>query len=215
MRDDAAVRMDQMYRLQRHIYDITRRYFLLGRTTLINGLIPPPNSAVLEIGCGTGWNLIQIARRYPNVRLYGFDVSNVMLETARRKIDDAGLLDRISLSLGDATTFVAPSLPAGGSYDRIVASYVLSMIPEWQSVLVRASERLAPGGSLHLVDFGAGAGLPTPLRVGLQAWLTQFDVTPRLDLATEVDRIARQAHLSAFYTEMHRGYAQYAVLTRR
>jgi S-adenosylmethionine-diacylgycerolhomoserine-N-methlytransferase len=215
MRDDAAVRMDKMYRLQRHIYDVTRRYFLLGRTTLINGLVPPPSSTILEIGCGTGWNLIQIARQYPDVRLYGFDVSRVMLETAQRKINDAGLRDRISLSQGDATTFVAPDLPASGNYDRIVASYVLSMIPAWQSVLVRASGRLALGGSLPLVDFGAGAGLPTPLRVGLQAWLAQFDVTPRLDLATEVDRVARQTDLSAFYAEMHRGYAQYAVLTRR
>lgn len=75
MRDDAGRRMDQMYRFQRHIYDVTRKPYLLGRTTLINGLVPPECGSVLEIGCGTGWNLIQVATAYPKVALYGFDVS--------------------------------------------------------------------------------------------------------------------------------------------
>ncbi len=58
--------MDRMYRFQRHIYDATRRFYLLGRERLIAELDVPPGGSVLEIGCGTGRNLILVARRYPN-----------------------------------------------------------------------------------------------------------------------------------------------------
>ncbi len=46
--------MDRVYRRQRHFYDATRKYYLLGRDPMIAGLKPPPGAAVLEIGCGTG-----------------------------------------------------------------------------------------------------------------------------------------------------------------
>jgi S-adenosylmethionine-diacylgycerolhomoserine-N-methlytransferase len=215
MQNDASYRMDRMYRFQRHIYDLTRRYYLLGRSTLINGLVPPQGGTVLEIGCGTGWNLIEVARNYPDARLYGFDVSTVMLATAQHKIARAGLQGRTSLAVDDATAFDGERAFGVRAFDRIIASYVLSMIPGWTAVMARAVGHLAPGGSLHIVDFGPAIGLPTPIRVGLHAWLKNFDVTPRLTLENEVHRLAGRERLSPFHTEIHRGYAQYAVLSRR
>src|ERR1019366_8688122 len=91
---DAAVRMDRQYRWQRHIYDVTRVPYLLGRDRLIPEVAPPCGAHVLEIGCGTGRNLIRIARTYPGVECFGLDVSNVMLDTARRSIEGAGLAGR-------------------------------------------------------------------------------------------------------------------------
>lgn len=214
MRDDAGLRMDQMYRFQRHIYDVTRKHYLLGRTTLINGLVPPEGGSVLEIGCGTGWNLIQVAKSYPKAALYGFDVSNVMLDTARTKISKAGFTDRVTLAVGDAVTFSGHDLFKRPTFDRIFASYVLSMIPNWTAVMRMAAGHLAPGGSFHIVDFGSAQGMPAPVRVGLHAWLQNFDVTPRETLDIEVDRLARTERLTPFHTDLHRGYAQYAVLSR-
>jgi S-adenosylmethionine-diacylgycerolhomoserine-N-methlytransferase len=211
---DAGRRMDRMYRLQRHIYDATRRYYLLGRTTLIDGLAPPDGGTVLEIGCGTGWNLIETARKYPDARLYGLDVSAAMLETARRKIAKAGLQDRIALAVGDATTFSGRDLFGVAAFDRIAASYVLSMIPAWPLAIRQAAGQLAPAGALHIVDFGSAAGLPAPFRVALHAWLRKFDVTPRLTLEAEVGRAADYKTSTPHFTELHRGYAQYAVLRR-
>ena len=43
---DAAL-MDRIYRRQRHVYDVTRKYYLLGRDELIEGLAPPADSRVL------------------------------------------------------------------------------------------------------------------------------------------------------------------------
>src|SRR4051812_1323170 len=101
---DAAL-MDRVYRRQRHFYDFTRKYYLLGRDRLIEELAPPPGGRVLEIGCGTARNLIAAARAWPEARFYGIDISWQMLETARQEVSRAGLAHRITLARADATAF--------------------------------------------------------------------------------------------------------------
>lgn len=215
MVDAADIRMDRMYRFQRHIYDLTRRYYLLGRKSLIHGLVPPEDGNVLEIGCGTAWNLIEAARTYPLARFHGFDVSEMMLSTARRNVARAGLCDRISLTHADAVASSDELLFANGLYDRVFASYVLSMIPDWQRAIEHGIALLAPGGgSLHIVDFGAAEGLPAAARFALRGWLARFDVTPRSTLRREIERLAGRHGLQSFHTELYGGYAQYAVLSR-
>ena len=49
-------------------------------------------------------------------------------------------------------------------FDRVMISYALSMIPPWRKALARALDVVAPGGSLHLVDFGDCAGLAWPVQ---------------------------------------------------
>lgn len=175
-RDHAAL-MDSVYRGQRHIYDATRKYFLFGRDTLIAGLDAQPGHAVLEIGCGTGRNLATIARRWPGASLHGLDISAQMLKSAR-----AALGDDAALARGDATGFDARALFGRDRFDRVVLSFAVSMIPDWQAAIAQAAAVLAPGGVLHVVDFGDLDGLPAPLRKGLLAWLAHFHVTPRIDL---------------------------------
>ena len=102
---DAAALMDRMYRRQRHIYDLSRKFYLLGRDEAIARLRPAPGDKVLEIACGTGRNLIQLARAYPEARLFGLDVSREMLATAAASTARAGLASRIALAQGDATAF--------------------------------------------------------------------------------------------------------------
>ena len=80
---DAARLMDRMYRHQRHFYDATRKFYLLGRDQLIRDINPPVRGRVLEIGCGTGRNLVRAARTWPSIQAYGIDVSAEMLATAR------------------------------------------------------------------------------------------------------------------------------------
>lgn len=53
--------MDDIYRIQRHFYDFTRKPYLLGRDVLIRELDLSADETVLEIGCGTARNLF-IAR---------------------------------------------------------------------------------------------------------------------------------------------------------
>lgn len=211
----AAVGMDRHYRYQRFIYDVTRRHYLLGRDTLIEGLVPPNDGRVLEVGCGTARNLIHAAQRYRDARLFGIDISAAMLETAGRRVAAAGLTARIRLAQVDATTFDAQAIFGLGQFDRVFVSYAFSMIPGWLDALERAAAALAPRGSLHVVDFGRCDGLPRFARSALYRWLAHFSVTPRQDLEDAVRAAALRHDLDTFFTQLYRGYAAYAVLTRR
>ena len=207
--DSAAVRMDRMYRLQRLIYDPTRRWYLLGRDRLIHELDPPAGGAVLEIACGTGRNLVRIAERYPHARLYGVDVSTEMLKSARAQRRRAGLGARIALASGDATHF-DPVLALGGParFERIVIAYALSMIPDWCTAVDHALTLLAPGGSLHVVDFDAMEHWPAPARAGMRRWLAGFHVTPRPDAGPYLAQRARDRGACADTGRNAGGYAR-------
>lgn len=211
----AAGLMDQIYRHQRHIYDASRKFYLLGRDQLIDGLQPPEGGSVLEIGCGTGRNLIRIAQRYPDCACHGLDVSGAMLATAQGSLAKAGLEQRIGLAQADATGFDPQVLFGRAGFDRIVISYALSMIPPWQGVVAEALRRLSPGGSLHIVDFGDQAGLPAPFKAVLLRWLALFHVTPREDLPEVVRAMAEAAGADCRIGAPYRGYAVHAVVTRR
>ncbi|POR57013.1 class I SAM-dependent methyltransferase [Bosea psychrotolerans] len=212
---EAAGLMDAMYRHQRHIYDASRKFYLLGRDELIAGLAPPAGGSILEVGCGTGRNLIKIAQAYPGRPCYGLDVSSEMLATARQAVARAGLSDRIHLAQADATAFDAQALFGQAGFERIVISYALSMIPPWQGVVRQALRSLTPHGELHIVDFGNQAGLATPFRAVLNRWLALFHVTPRGDLATVLGEIAQAERAVAKTTPLYRGYAVQAVARRR
>ncbi len=197
--------MDDVYRRQRHIYDATRKFYLLGRDGLIAGLDAPEGGSVLEIGCGTGRNLVLAARRYPSARLHGLDISAEMLASAEASL--AGFRDRVTLARGDAAGFDPAAAFGRPAFDRVFLSYTLSMIPPWREALAHAATLVAPGGSLHVVDFGDQSGLPLGFRSGLRAWLRRFHVEPRADLAETMETIAAR-HGAAFEgSPIFRGYA--------
>ena len=209
-----AARMDDIYRRQRHIYDLTRKYYLLGRDRLIDELAPERDSLVLEVGCGTGRNLIVAARAWPEARFHGLDISAAMLRTARGAVARAGMAERIRLARGDATAFSPEALFGVPAFDRVFLSYTLSMIPRWRGALEAAANALAPGGRLHVVDFGQQERLPPAFRKMLFAWLEKFDVTPRGDLRDELALLAERHGLRLDFEPLHRGYAWMACLSR-
>ena len=210
---EATDRMNRMYRWQRHIYDATRRYYLLGRDQMIANLWPAPGANILEIGCGTGRNLVLAAKRYPDARLFGIDVSTEMLTSAIAAITRRGLTSRVRVAHGDATAFDPQGLFGVSRFDHVMISYSLSMIPDWRGVLRAAASHLKPGGRLHIVDFGRQERLPGIARTLLLLWLAMFDVTPRDDLERELSAMADSRDADLKFERPFRGYAQYAVLT--
>ncbi len=210
---EATRRMNRMYRRQRHIYDGTRRYYLLGRDQLIANLEARAGASVLEIGCGTGRNLVQAARLYPDARFFGIDVSTEMLTSAISAISRRNLAKRIRVAHGDGTAF-NPQVSFGiAEFDHVMISYSLSMIPDWRHVLQASASRLKPGGSLHIVDFGSQERLPGIAKMLLKRWLALFGVTPRDGLERELSALARTSGADLKFERPFRGYAQYAVLT--
>lgn len=210
---EATRRMNRMYRRQRHIYDGTRRYYLLGRDQLIAGLNPEAGASVLEIGCGTGRNLVLAARQHPEARFFGIDVSTEMLTSAISAISRHGLANRIRVAHGDGAGFNPETLFKVAAFDHVMISYSLSMIPEWRGVLHAAANRLKPGGRLHIVDFGRQERLPGIFRTLLRRWLALFHVTPRDDLEGVLKDMAERSGAALQLERPFRGYAQYAVLT--
>ncbi|MEY9780661.1 class I SAM-dependent methyltransferase [Sinorhizobium fredii] len=204
--------MDRMYRYQRYIYDFTRKYYLFGRDTLIRELSVPSGGSVLEVGCGTGRNLAMIGDLYPDARLFGLDISAEMLATAKTKLRRQGRTDA-NLRIADATNFTAASFGENG-FDRIVISYALSMIPDWQKAIDAAIGALNPGGSLHIADFGQQEGWPGGFRRFLQSWLKRFHVTPRESLFDVMRAKADRDGAALELKSIGRGYAWIAVYHR-
>lgn len=211
--DDAA-RMDRHYRFQRHIYDATRTHYLIGRQPMLARLAPPAGGRVLEIGCGTAWNLIRAARLYPDVQLYGVDVSSAMLETAGNTIHRRGLSHRIKLAQADATRLDTAKAFSVSTFDRVFISYALSMIPGWQQALTAAERTIGPAGELHIVDFGQCEHLPALFKSGLERFLAHYTVTPRADLKSVLATLADERGFNLAFERWHRGYTVRAVLSR-
>ena len=212
---DAAALMDRMYRRQRHIYDLSRKFYLLGRDEAIARLHPAPGDKVLEIACGTGRNLVKLAQTYPRARLFGLDVSREMLATAAASTARAGVASRIAFAQADATAFDPQALFGCSGFERVMISYALSMIPPWREVLGRTLDVVAPGGSLEIVDFGDCDGLSGPFKAGLRRWLAIFDVTPREDLAGALAALAAERGMTCEIESRFRGYAVLAVARSR
>lgn len=212
---DVAALMDRMYRRQRHMYDLSRKFYLLGRDEAITRLRPAPGDKVLEIACGTGRNLVKLARTYPEARLFGLDVSREMLATAAASIARPGLASRIVLAEADATGFDPRALFGAACFERVLISYALSMIAPWREALAHALDVLAPGGSLEIVDFGDCAGLPFPFKRGLRRWLAMFEVTPRENLGDALAALASERGMTCEVESWFRGYAILAVARRK
>jgi S-adenosylmethionine-diacylgycerolhomoserine-N-methlytransferase len=210
--DTHGALMDDVYRWQRHVYDLTRKYYLLGRDRMIDRLDAGPGTTVLELGCGTGRNLALAAGRHRQAQLFGLDISAQMLATAQASLARAGLGDKVRLAEADAMDFDPQALFGRAAFDRVYISYSLSMIPDWQRCLSQAMAVLAPGGSLHIVDFGRQEGLPGWFRAALRAWLARFHVAPRDDLREVLESISRQTGASLEHESLFRGYAVHAIL---
>ncbi len=129
-----------------------------ARRALVESAMISPHARVLDVGCGTGTLLDALGRAHPDAELTGIDPDPRALARAARKARRRGRT--IRLDRGSAT-----SLPyAGGAFDRVLSSLVLHYLPADEKIraLREMSRVLAPGGSLHLLDYAglsAGRGL--------------------------------------------------------
>ncbi len=138
----------QYYRLQARIYDFTRWTFLFGRDKLLRLLSLQPKGTLLEIGCGTGYNLKQISKKYPDSFLIGMDISEEMLSEARQKLLWAAnvLFLHCPYQQGD--------ISFNNRVDIALFSYSLTMInPNWENLIQQTKIDLTQDGYIAVVDF--------------------------------------------------------------
>ena len=198
--------MDRIYRPQRWIYDLTRKLYLIGRDRLLAGIDAAAGEAIVEIGCGTGRNLVKLAGLHPSARLVGVEPSRVMREAAAAAFRRHDVDARLIAGTAEGLSTTSLGLPAGA--DHVVFSYVLSMVESPAPAVAQALTLLRPGGTLHIVDFADMAGMPRVAAAALRRWLGWFEVKPRPDAAERLDLLAAAGRGRLERQRLLGGYAE-------
>src|SRR6185437_5034391 len=167
--------LNRYYGASRYFYDVTRKYYLLGRDETVRGLAADRRWATLvEVGPGTGRNLARLHRARPEVRLGGLEASDAMIDHATRRYPWARVMQGFA---EDAPlTHVLGDRP-----DRILFSYCLSMVGDRVAALANARAALACGGEVVVIDFADLGGWPQRLAGAFRAYLAAFHVKPLED----------------------------------
>ena len=116
-----------------------------GRKAVIEALDCKPGHRILEVGVGTGLALDLYPR---GVKVVGIDVSREMLDRARRRVAARGFTHVEALLEMDAEAMSF----ADASFDRIVAMYVLPVVPNPARLLSELHRVCKPDGEIYLVN---------------------------------------------------------------
>ncbi|MBX2812547.1 MAG: class I SAM-dependent methyltransferase [Myxococcales bacterium] len=170
-REDHRAFLNRYYGVSRRIYDLTRRYFLLGREAAIAHLVEEQWETLIEVGPGTGRNLRKLKNKRPNASYGGVEASDAMLEHAKIKVPFARMVHGFA-ETADMTSIL------GKAPDRILFAYCLSMVQEPLAALEHCRRQLAPGGEVVVVDFGDLSGWPSIPREYFRSFLDTFHVRP-------------------------------------
>ncbi len=112
---------------------------------LVERLRADPPARVADVGCGTGWSSIAIARGFPKTVVTGFDLDKTSIDEARANAAEAGVADRVSFEVRDAA---APQL--AGSFDLVCAFETIDDMADPVGAL-RAMRALRANGATVLV----------------------------------------------------------------
>lgn len=165
------------YRRYARIYDVIFGAVLQpGRRAVLEALNLKPGDRVLEVGVGTGISLPLYPR---NVRITGIDVSLEMLEKARARVQRAKLSNVEALLEMDAEAMAFPD----ASFDKVVAMYVVSVVPRPEKLLEELHRVCRPDGDIFIVNhFQSENPIVGRLERALAGFSSQIGFNPDLDL---------------------------------
>ena len=150
---DASRRVERVYGVLARVYDGFFDWALgPGRRYAVAQLQPRAGERVLEVGVGTGLSL----PLYPiGCEVVGIDISEPMLDRARARLED---LDHthVLLSRMDARSITY----ADGHFDKVLAPYVISVVPDPEKVMAEVARVCRPGGTVIVVNHFQSPILP-------------------------------------------------------
>jgi ubiquinone/menaquinone biosynthesis C-methylase UbiE len=135
-----------------------------------------PGSKILELGCGTGEDALRLAGR--GHRVLATDVSPAMLEQASRKIDTAGVADRVRFARVDLAAVAGEPEPPEAPFDAVFSNFgALNCIADCSELAAVLHRWLCPGGRAIFVVMGpvclweiAWYGLHLRPRIATRRW---------------------------------------------
>jgi demethylmenaquinone methyltransferase/2-methoxy-6-polyprenyl-1,4-benzoquinol methylase len=143
-------------------YDRYARLLSLGqdprwRRFLVSRVQVGPKDTVLDVATGTAAVAIELTRR-TGCHVVGLDQSVEMLDAGRRRVEAAGLGDRIELMFG-----IAERLPfADASFDGLTFTYLLRYVDDPAATMRELARVVRPGGTIAMLEFGLPQGLARP-----------------------------------------------------
>lgn len=115
---------------------------------------------VVDVGCGTGLNFAGLQRLVgPTGSIIGVDASAAMLDRAGRRVE-GHRWSNVELIEADASAVAADELLTGGTarVDAAIASYALSLMPNWPRAWALMIALVRPGGRLAVIDMARPDG---------------------------------------------------------
>lgn len=133
------------YAILSPVYDfLFDKVFYPGRVAAIDLLEIKPGDRVLEVGVGTGLNLPLYPR---NCEVTGIDISEEMLRKAEERIRTHGMKNA-KLMVMDGSKLEFPD----NSFDRVIATYVISAVPDPVKTLLEMRRVCKPSGHLVILN---------------------------------------------------------------
>ena len=127
---------------------------------------PGPGETVLDLGCGAGLDLCFYGKAVGvNGKLYGLDISEAMIEKARKDLESAGIRNVEFLT---APADDVP-LPAG-SVDLVTANGIYNLSPDKEAIMREVYRVLKPGGRTIFAEIVLKAPLPGEIRRNIDDW---------------------------------------------
>ena len=114
---------------------------------VITALRLGPDATVADIGSGTGYFAVRLARAVPEGRVYGADVAPAMVKFLSERAAKEGLTNLQSIRAAEDS----PKLPAPVDLVLVVDTY--HHIARRSSYFIKLKERLRPGGRVAIIDF--------------------------------------------------------------
>ena len=138
--------IEQAYKRYARFYDVCfGAVFQPGRRAIVDRMNCGPGERILEVGVGTGLSL----PLYPqNVSVVGIDISSHMLDQARVRQARCGLENAVELMVMDAERMGFKD----DSFDKVVAMYVASVVPDPDRLVDEMRRVCKPGGQIYMVN---------------------------------------------------------------